>query len=238
MLGRHSLVRLSAHGWQRAIDELDGRDKGAGLAGLNATVRHIVCRWRDADRPAVVRRNEPNMPVGILCLGIPAPPMNDGRKLRVSLHADAADVIEATLPLHLAAAASCAPEHWQPGLTELLQDAQGHAVEFRVFGSLAMQSITGEPYVTVTSDIDLLFRPRSAGLLDTSLALLQRHARHLPLDGEIEFPTGHAVSWREWATVERTRRAGTELRVLAKHMDAVSLMSMDSLRASLEPDHG
>jgi phosphoribosyl-dephospho-CoA transferase len=103
-----------------------------------------------------------------------------------------------------------------------------------VYGSLAMQSLTGRSYVTQDSDIDLLCEPRSEKDLQYIVALLSRHARHLPLDGEIVFPSGQAVAWKEWVGA---MQKDTGARVLAKHLDAVALMRTAQLRQSLEHLH-
>jgi phosphoribosyl-dephospho-CoA transferase len=94
-----------------------------------------------------------------------------------------------------------------------------------VFGSLAMQTLTGERYLGDSSDIDLLLRPRDHAQLAAGLALVASHAGRLPLDGEIEFPLGHAVSWKEWlgACTDPADR------VLAKRLDAVALLRRDTL---------
>jgi phosphoribosyl-dephospho-CoA transferase len=98
---------------------------------------------------------------------------------------------------------------------------------FSCFGSLAMQALTGITYLTPTSDIDLLLHPRTVDDLDSGLALLQHHAATLPLDGEIVFPDGAAVSWKEWA-------AGGDARVLVKHIDGVWLSRKAPLLAQLQ----
>jgi phosphoribosyl-dephospho-CoA transferase len=93
-----------------------------------------------------------------------------------------------------------------------------------------MQTLTGERYLGASSDIDLLLRPLNCAQLDTGLAVVARHAQSLPLDGEIEFPSGHAVSWKEWlgAGLDAQARCGAD-RVLAKHLDAVALVRRDEL---------
>ena len=42
--------------------------------------------------------------------------------------------------------------------------------------------------------------------LDAALALLGKHAQRLPLDGEIVFPGGRAVAWKEWAAARAGAR--------------------------------
>jgi phosphoribosyl-dephospho-CoA transferase len=121
----------------------------------------------------------------------------------------------------------------------------GFAVERRhvaeVRPALALDNadaLTGDRYLGAGSDVDLLLRPLDGAQLDAGLALIARHAQSLPLDGEIEFPSGHAVSWKEWLGVEKQQGAD---RVLAKHLDTVALLRRDELLGqfgTIEGRHG
>jgi phosphoribosyl-dephospho-CoA transferase len=116
-------------------------------------------------------------------------------------------------------------------LAALASGAANEGIVLRVYGSLALQVLTGQAYLTASSDIDLLVRPRDAAGLDAALALLGKHAQRLPLDGEIVFPGGRAVAWKEWAAA----CAGAPgSRVLVKEMTRVSLVTTDTLLAALE----
>jgi phosphoribosyl-dephospho-CoA transferase len=123
------------------------------------------------------------------------------------------------------------PDRWRPPLSALIADARRAGLDLRVYGSVAFQALTGQAYLTAASDIDLLLAPRTVEQYRYALALLARHAHALPLDGEIVFPQGPAVAWKELLRVR-----GPGARVLAKSTDAVSLRSVESLVASLEPD--
>jgi phosphoribosyl-dephospho-CoA transferase len=103
------------------------------------------------------------------------------------------------------------------------------ALSVRVFGSVAMQALTGLQYVTATSDVDVLFEPASRAALEDGLALLSRHAAVLPLDGEIVFPGGAAVSWKEWRMA-----MAHPAKVLVKDLRSVRLADTASLLARLE----
>ena len=93
----------------------------------------------------------------------------------------------------------------------------------------ALQALTGQPYLRDGSDIDIQFRPSSIQQLDEGSRLLASHLANLPLDGEIAFPNGRAVAWKEWhAARENTAR------VLVKATGSVHLATTDSLRAALE----
>ncbi|MBI3229840.1 MAG: phosphoribosyl-dephospho-CoA transferase, partial [Burkholderiales bacterium] len=99
-------------------------------------------------------------------------------------------------------------------------------LELRVYGSWSWQALTCLPYVRASSDIDLLFTPKNSAQLQAGLALLQRHARLLPLDGEVIFPQQQAVAWREWLN------ASVDAHVLVKSCTSVSLQTRAVLLAS------
>jgi phosphoribosyl-dephospho-CoA transferase len=219
MYRRHDLVWLTPQGWDMASRGLEGARLG------------LAEDWRTRGLPAVVRRFEPGTAPGMLCLGIPAPPdPHSGQKVRLGFAAERGHV--ATVRPALALDDADAPAAWQPGLASLRIGLRAAGVDCRVFGSLAMQTLTGDQYLSAGSDVDLLLRPANAAQLDAGLALVARHAQSLPLDGEIEFPSGHAVSWKEWLGPDDEARApgrdGAD-RVLAKHLDTVALMRRDEL---------
>jgi phosphoribosyl-dephospho-CoA transferase len=161
----------------------------------------------------------------MLCLGIPAPPdALSGYKLRLGFTVEPRHVAGIRAPLALDEAV--VPAAWQAAFTSLRKALHDAGIDCRVFGSVAMQTLTGERYLRPESDIDLLLRPADRAQLDVGLDLFRRHAQLLPLDGEIEFPSGHAVSWKEWLG----QGQGTD-RVLAKHLDTVALLRRDQLLA-------
>jgi phosphoribosyl-dephospho-CoA transferase len=63
------------------------------------------------------------------------------------------------------------------------------------------QHLSGIPYLTPASDVDLLVRPRDAVELRSALALLAASgpAGAPRLDGEVQLPDGRGVAWRELA---------------------------------------
>jgi phosphoribosyl-dephospho-CoA transferase len=224
MYRRHDLVWLTPQGWDSAL---------RGLAGAQHDLAEV---WRTRSLPAVVRRLEPGTAPGLLCLGIPAPPdPHSGQKVRLGFAAERGHV--ATVRPALALDDAEAPAAWQAGLATLRLGLRAAGVDCRVFGSLAMQTLTGDRYLGAGSDVDLLLRPANVAQLDAGLALVARHAQSLPLDGEIEFPSGHAVSWKEWLGVDGQARDGAD-RVLAKHLDTVALLRRDELLGQFGTDEG
>jgi phosphoribosyl-dephospho-CoA transferase len=215
MFSRHELVWLTASGWEAA--------QARALPAQQAS----IAQWRRHGWPAIVRRSDPALAPGQVGLGIALPPAADGTKGRVALTACVADIARRTPPLTLADAAKAAPPRWRTLLGALAAESGG--LPIRVYGSLAMQAITGQDYLTDRSDIDLLFAPASHGELAAGIALLARYGALLPLDGEIVFPSGDAVAWKEWL-----QAAPAQARVLVKDARAVRLAQATQLLATLE----
>ncbi len=230
MFQRHDLAYLSASGWQQVREQ-------PGSTGLDA-----VRQWQLADWPAIVRRNEQaaagQVDAGLaadgkISLGIALPPRPDGSKQRLALNVATSHIASMRKPLDLAGAISQAPLHWRQELGALDSAAKEIGISLQVFGSLAMQSLTGLPYLTPKSDIDILFRPDSSVQMQAGLALLSDFGRRLPLDGELVFPDAQAVAWKELAGYA-TGGNMDAVRVLCKNRYSVSLQPVSSLLAAFD----
>ena len=212
-LERHMLVWLSEAGWAAAR---------AGQLQHSA----VLTQWQRRNWPAVVRRQDADASLDEVCLGLPVPPDSTGVKTRIALRVRSADVVRSSAAMALRAALPFSGA-WHARLTALCDEAA--ALNLRVFGSLAMQAITGLQYVSPSSDVDVLFHPASRRALDEGLALLERHEKHVPLDGEIVFPGGAAVSWKEWQMAVRH-----PAKVMVKEFHTVRLTDTASLLATLD----
>lgn len=222
MFARHDLVWLSDRGWQRALD----------MAPANC--RDIVAMWCQADWPAIVRRADADLLPDELSIGIAMPPRaTDGYKARIGLRVLRCDVKEVLPPLAIAQINETAPGSWRPFLSALDKEAAGYGLTIRVYGSVALQALTRQPYLTSASDIDALLRPMSGAQLHRCLDLLNSYACNLPLDGEIVFPNGQAVAWKELSEALRGKGG---VRVLVKEMHRVYLETTNALLATLK-DH-
>ena len=219
MYTRHDLAWLTRDGWRDVL-----------ATAVHGNPAHAaIARWAEADWPLVVRRRDDSAHAGDVCLGLAAPPdAASGAKLRLPLRVPARHIARHSAPLALGAVIHALPARWQVQFGRLARASTGH--ELRVFGSLALQALTGQAYLRDTSDIDLLFRPRDCAELDQGTLLLASFLDQLPLDGEIIFPSGQAVAWKEWFAVQ----AHTD-RVLVKSQASVKLGKRAELRAELEP---
>ncbi|TWB02382.1 malonate decarboxylase holo-[acyl-carrier-protein] synthase [Bradyrhizobium stylosanthis] len=180
-LARHSMVKASASGWTAVMNRYP-----------ELASEPIVAGWAHAGRPLVVRRPACSDTAGLVPLGLPLPPSHGKRRIAVSLAAT--DIVASAPPPLLANAASAAPAAWRETIDKLLQLLP----ETRTYGSLAWQHLTGLPYLSPSSDLDLLWPLSSAEQVGTLLSGIARIAKQAPmrLDGEITGPTG-GVQWRE-----------------------------------------
>ena len=216
-LERHMLVWLDDAGWKAAQATEDPQHKAAFRL------------WQIQSWPVVVRRADADAAADEICLGLPLPPDEDsGQKVRISLRAHAAHIEKTAPAMELVAVRRASPSTWRAQLAALERDAAD--MHLRAYGSLAMEAITELPYVSETSDVDILFHPDSRRQLEDGVATLSRHASLLPLDGEIVFPGGAAVSWKEWRMA-----IANPAKVIVKELHTVRLADTASLLALLEP---
>jgi len=211
-LRRHQLVRLNEAGWAavraRAWDE-----------GAQACLAH----WCAHGLPLVVTQQRGTLADDALALGLPAPLQWQRRRLVVQV--GLGDVLyfdefplAAELTTSLPAASRVA---WCALLTTL--GAAGASV--RVYGGHGWQRITGLGYLHAGSDLDLCLSVADAAAADAAVAALQAAALTAPrLDGELVFPDGSAVAWREWGAW----RAGRVDRVLVKRLHGVAMETDDA----------
>ena len=92
------------------------------------------------------------------------------------------------------------PPPWQTAARQLNSFLQSKKIPAQVYGSAAIQLLTGLPCLTNTSDIDVLFAPASweeVQQLCACLHGLQSAHPEFKVDGEVLSPQGEAVQWRE-----------------------------------------
>jgi phosphoribosyl-dephospho-CoA transferase len=220
VLARHMRVWPTAFAWASIADSTH-----------EATARAALELWSARGWPLVVRRpddGETSCSDGRIAVGLPLPPALGKGRLKfaftrdgVGAHAPALALDDVVLALETA---------WQRALAPLARDAARAGITLRVFGSAAWQTQTGLAYLHEQSDIDLLVEPADTGALDAAIALFERFERRasIRLDGEIVFPGGDAVAWREWNCVK------SDERVLAKSLTRVALVAKKSLAERLE----
>lgn len=184
--------------------------------------------WQQQEWPAVVRRRDAAAGDDEVCIGFALPPQ-DGYKPKVAATVKIAHILEHQSALSLNSVINAAPAPWQETLRQLQIEASVAGIRFRVYGSLAMQFLTGQTYIGASSDVDLLFRPQDQEHLVTGLALLVQYQKQMALDGEIIFPQDQAVAWKEWLLSDSVLDPDNHQKVLVKDLQQVRLMEKRDL---------
>lgn len=201
---RDSPVR---HGWVWLRDDWEGRCR----APLPDDDRAVLDGWIRRGLPLVVARRAATDALDTLRLGLALP---DKRRIGLAVAMDA--VRDVAPPLPLADAVASAPPAWRDRLGAVREAVTELGVGMAVYGSLAWRHRTGQPYVRLDSDVDLLAAPRRWAEVAGVIAALEALDGAAPrLDGEILLPDGGAVAWRELA--------GRADRILVKGPNDVAL---------------
>lgn len=201
---RHDLLDVEPAAWAAAVAAR------ADLAG----VPHVA-GWVDDGRPVILRRSHPGEEAGLVPVGLPLPPRDGKRRIGLML---APDAVRPRAPVLLSAARPACPPSWTAALEALIALGERHGLAPRPFGSLLWQSLTGLPYLSERSDLDLLWPVPGAipPRLMEGIAAIEAWAP-MRLDGEILLSDGGGVNWRE---LHGARLGGT---VLVKHRDRLAL---------------
>jgi phosphoribosyl-dephospho-CoA transferase len=208
---RHDLIYIRPAAW-RALLEMRH----------DLAAESIIVDWIDSGWPLIGRRAMPDEAQGVP-LGLPLPPFAGKRRLSFILQPE--DIISTAPPPSLSAASEYAPQAWWPTLDRLAELAAYHAVQVRVFGSLAWKTLTELEYLHNRSDLDLLLlvdRDVDIRGLTAGVAAIEA-AAPMRLDGELLRDDGAAVNWREF-------HAGAG-EVLVKTIDSVALRVADHFLA-------
>jgi len=195
-LHRHQLAVLSDAGWQ-----------GLLACDWDPEARACLTHWATRRLPLVVTRQQSPERVA---LGLAAPRRWGRRRIALAVpraqiawfdEFPEASVLPRLRPLHAA--------------------LRARGITARVYGSHGWRLITGLPdHVHEGSDLDLWLAVADEAQADEAVALLAAAPAQGPrLDGELAFPDGSAVAWREW----HAWRAGRTRQLLVKTLDGCHL---------------
>jgi len=186
-------------------------------------------RWIAGGRPLVVARQPDDQ---ALLLGLALPQTFNRQRLSILVAPSA--VARCRPALAVADCLSRLPADQALPLRELAGRAASCSATLGVYGSLAWETLSGEVYRHAASDIDLICDVATPAQFDAMLAALQRTEKKLncKLDGEIRFPDGQAVAWREILAKLKTPAAP----VLVKGLREVGLQPLENLIATLFPE--
>ena len=210
-LTRNQLVWLDPAAWA----QIDARQ-------WDAQAQEILAHWRAQRLPLVVCRQRPETPPDQLCVGLPAPQAWSRRRLALTVsldHVTARDNFPVLLPV--------AQTHaWGAATLELCEALADLGVQARVYGSHGWQWLTGLAYVHDASDLDLSVAVESLAQASEVVKRLASTTLHCRIDGEIVFPQGQAIAWRELQQLLH----GQTSQVLVKGRHTLRLAALPELR--------
>jgi len=219
VLCRHQLVRLNQAGWAAVHANV-----------WDDTARDCLAHWSAQHLPLVVTRQRAGLTDEQIALGLPAP--LQWQRRRLALHVALGGVRYFDEFPGAAAVTSLLPAAARNAWLNLLTALAAVGAAPRVYGSFGWQRITGLPYLHAGSDLDLRVSVSDAAMADAVAAAMHAPAFATPrLDGEIVFPDGSAVAWREWRAW-RERRVD---RILVKRLRAVAMETDDVWLGEQQP---
>lgn len=205
MLRRHQLAWLGDVGWAQVLAQ--PRDPLAAAC---------VAHWAASHLPLVVTQQGPVATV--LSLGLPAPVRWQRRRIAVSVRRDGVSFLGAFPAAR--EVAPLVPRRSRAAWLDVCDMLARLGVPARVHGSHGWEHLTGEIYLRPGSDLDLHVSVETPAVADAVADCLAAADPKLPrLDGELVFPDGGAIAWREWSAF----RAGDVDEVLVKRLRGVSM---------------
>jgi len=215
-LERNSLVWPTPEGWATLHAQ----------ALPDPVAQAVVQHWHAQRLPLVVGRQAGVPSPDGVALGLPAPAKWDRRRLAFALPVSQLAysgrfprLSDATLR-----------QRWRrrgQALDFALGELLGHAVgAVQVYGSFGWQCLTGLRYLRDESDLDLRLAVPDLSAAQAVVRLLASQSLPCRIDGELVFPGGYAVAWRELAQL----LDGQVSQVLAKRFDGIALIGLDALQ--------
>ena len=215
---RNQLVWLTEAGWRQVL-----------LREWDAQAQGILDHWHTQQLPLVVCRQRVPEAHDTISLGLPAPLQWERRKLALDVVVSGPDAaIERVGDFPLLHPDMVGPADAEP-LRCFLQQLALLGLSARVYGSYGWQHLSGLPCVRGSSDLDLLIAVTDLDVAGQAVRLLQGLQLSCKVDGELVFPDGQAVAWREHGQL----LGGAVGQVLVKHRKGVHLAGLAQLQASM-----
>lgn len=147
---RHDLVFLSARGQQWAWER---RERG----------RPEDERWRELffTLPGICRAPAEKPGDGMAALGFSTPVRAEGNRVRFASHAPREEILRIVTPWEIPRLLARLPGPSGPALESLDSAAREREISLGIFGSAALQAVTGYEYLHAQSDLDVVITPAS-----------------------------------------------------------------------------
>lgn len=222
-LRRHRLVRLTRDGWAGVLARL-----------WDAPARHCLAHWAAHGLPLVVTRQSPGAG-DLIALGLPAPTRWERR--RIALHVPRGSVACFEEFPELGEVLPWLPQPARAAACRLQDGLGACGAQARIYGSYGWQVLSGLDHVRPGSDLDVCVQVEDAAQADEVAHRLTDWGVEQPrLDGELMFPDGSAVAWREWSGWRATRTRAVMVKgltgaMLCRHASCLEAASLAALAA-------
>jgi phosphoribosyl-dephospho-CoA transferase len=176
--------------------------------------------------PAIVRRQEPEAD-DLLCVGFSFPRIIEGTRLRLSARVPPDCVVRHKTPFDVLEYDTCRLPA-KEALRALADAGNKFHTRIGLFGSAALQLVTGLPYMQKESDLDIYLRHSGSGRelaqFYKQLVFIEEQSG-VTVDAEIECHEQYGVKLKELFSPGKT--------VLAKGLYDVALLEKGSLESFL-----
>lgn len=106
--------------------------------------------------PGICRTRPPDLEAGLAALGFSFPIREGEGRIRLSAQAPEGEIVRLITPWEIPGLGDSLPAPWADALKELAEEADALGLSLGVFGSAALQAVTGLPYLHARSDLDVL----------------------------------------------------------------------------------
>jgi len=179
MFRRHDMLQISDTGREHAL---------TAAARYNQSIKEtLLYRVIFPNTPAIVKAQE-HPHSNFLEVGFSSHLLNDGVRIRVRSEIPIADIMDIITPFDLIVCASdCKHDRIRNSLEEIAHVAVAHGLDAGVYGSCALELLTGMPYILPTSDIDIIVKCRYtdadiSGFYDAAMQISQRYGTYFDIE--------------------------------------------------------
>ena len=209
---RHDLVFLSRNGLQYAWENRAPDSHEADAASEYFFRLPGICRTRPSD-----------LSPALAALGYSFPIRTGETRVRVATQAPVDEIVKIITPWEVPGLLGHLPQPYLGVLTGLVQCAKDEGIQFGMFGSAALQAVTGLPYLHSQSDLDVVIAaapPEQVRMFYQHLTRISRQS-DVRIDGELML--------HETCYVKLSELMGGSKTVLAKGADQPALLSSQSI---------
>ena len=210
-LARNRLVRIEPKAWA----QIEAR-------AWDMQAQEILAHWRINDLPLVVCRQREECAPNQVCLGLPAPQQWSKRRLPLTVGLDhITDCTDFPTLVQVAQA-----ERWGTAALDLANALSQLGTRAYVYGSYGWQWLTALGYWHAASDLDLTLEVNSFEMASQVVERLACASLDFRIDGEIVFPQGQAMAWREFQQLIQGKTA----KVLVKDRHQLRLAALEEVQ--------